>query len=537
MSRRIPEQKTAIYRRPRRQPPPPDFHLPVPEPDRARRARNRRRRWPWFLLGFSLIFGLIVGSATVAGYLYQRNRIMPGVHTLGVRLGGQRVEEATIALSQNWDAREIRLDGGDGRRYTLRPATLGIALDAEATALAAYRQGRSIPDIEAAVRHAFSGSGFEPTWAFDPVAARAALAEVSDRISVAPADAGIRYANGRVDTTPPASGRQLDVDATVSWLRDNVGLVVLSGRLPLVIHTVPPAIADSSAVAAQLNDRLSRELTIHAFDPVRDETYDLAVPPQSWTAWITVETGTTAPQTVGWKVDLTQVEAYLAAQADTFGTDRYLDLATGAATLAQAVETGEQVARVRIYHRDRTHVVRPGETLSSIAYEVGIPYPWIEEANPGSGDGLRPGQTITVPSPDLLLPLPIVRDKRIVVSLSRQRMWAYENGAVRWEWPVSTGIESSPTAPGVFQVQSHEPNAYAGNWDLWMPNFMGIYRPVPTSDFMNGFHGFPTRNGANLLWTDSLGRRVTYGCILISNDNAPLLFDWAEEGVVVEVRP
>ena len=180
--------------------------------------------------------------------------------------------------------------------------------------------------------------------------------------------------------------------------------------------------------------------------------------------------------------------------------------------------------------------MQPGETFSSIGYDYGIPYPWIQQANPDVGDALRVGQQITIPSPDLLLPLPVVENKRIVVSLSQQRMWAYENGQLKWDWPVSTGIDSSPTAPGVFQIQSHEENAYAANWDLWMPQFMGIYRPVPTSDFMNGFHGFPTRNGVNLLWTNSIGRRVTYGCILVSNDNIALLYPWAEEGVVVDVQ-
>ncbi len=146
------------------------------------------------------------------------------------------------------------------------------------------------------------------------------------------------------------------------------------------------------------------------------------------------------------------------------------------------------------------------------------------------------GQAIVIPSPDALLPLPPVPGKRIVVSISEQRAWVYENGQLKWEWPASTGIDSSPTAPGVFQIQSHEPNAYAGNWDLWMPSFMGIYRPVPTSEFMNGFHGFPTRGQAQLLWTGDLGRRVTYGCILLSSENAQLLYEWAEEGVVVEVQ-
>ncbi len=70
-----------------------------------------------------------------------------------------------------------------------------------------------------------------------------------------------------------------------------------------------------------------------------------------------------------------------------------------------------------------------------------------------------------------------------------------------------------------------------------MPYFMGIYRPVPTVDFMNGFHGFPTRDGATLLWTSSLGSPVTFGCILLSTENAEVLFSWAEAGVVVEIRP
>jgi lipoprotein-anchoring transpeptidase ErfK/SrfK len=115
-------------------------------------------------------------------------------------------------------------------------------------------------------------------------------------------------------------------------------------------------------------------------------------------------------------------------------------------------------------------------------------------------------------------------------------MWVYESGGPKWEWLVSTGIESSPTAPGVFQVQTHEENAYASNWKLWMPYFIGIYRPVPTSDFLNGFHGFPTRGGSALLWTGNLGQPVTYGCILISTDNAIALYGWAQDGVVVEIR-
>jgi len=218
------------------------------------------------------------------------------------------------------------------------------------------------------------------------------------------------------------------------------------------------------------------------------------------------------------------------------GTETYLDWDVALAELVNAIASPGSAAPLRVFHDPTQHVVQPGETLASIGRDLGIPYPWIEESNPGLGERLSIGQVILIPSVDRLLPLPVVKDKRILVSIGQQRMWAYEEGRLKWEWPVSTGIDSSPTAPGVFQIQSHEREAYAGNWDLWMPYFMGIYRPVPASGFMNGFHGFPSRNGTDLLWTGNLGRQATYGCILISTVNAATLFEWAEEGVVVEIQ-
>jgi lipoprotein-anchoring transpeptidase ErfK/SrfK len=205
--------------------------------------------------------------------------------------------------------------------------------------------------------------------------------------------------------------------------------------------------------------------------------------------------------------------------------------------LEQALQRHETAVSLRIYHAAQPYTVQYGETLSGIAYKFGFPYPWLEQANPNLGSNMAAGEVITIPSVDLLLPLPVVENKRIVVNMSQQKMFVYEAGQQKWVWPASTGIASSPTSPGIFQIQSHEDNAYAANWDLWMPNFMGIYRPVPYAEFMNGIHGFPSRNGSQILWTKNLGRPITYGCILISSDNAAELFKWAEAGVVVEIQP
>lgn len=112
-------------------------------------------------------------------------------------------------------------------------------------------------------------------------------------------------------------------------------------------------------------------------------------------------------------------------------------------------------------------------------------------------------------------------------------MRVYENGEQVHEFIVSTGIATSPTFPGVYQVRTHELSAYASNWDLTMPHFLGIYEAWP--GFMNGIHSLPTLSNGRILWGNVLGGPASYGCIILSLENAELLYQWAEDGVVVEI--
>jgi LysM repeat protein len=487
------------------------------------------------MAGSLALLALAAMAMITLALLYRSDLIMPGVQTLGVELGGKRKAEAVTLLQQNWLARTVILDAGD----TTWPVTLpmlGITLDAEATAQIAYQHGRSL----ATLKDAFKAKGrvdIAPVWRIDSTIAEANLQTLAPQFDVPAVDAGLQAVDGRVEATPAVSGRALDVTATLAWLEQNEAQVINHGRLKLVMVPVQPAITDTSGLVAQANQLLANPLSIRGYDPISDQTQMWTIVPDVWGGWLSLGVDPDDATRLTWALNTEKAGTFLEAQAAVLGSDRYLDLGEATSAIKDAVATHSSDVRVRIYHHSRQHIVQPGETLSSIARDYGIPYPWIQEANPGVGDALYSGQVLTVPSPDVLLPLPVVENKRIVVSLSQQKTWVYENGNLKWEWPLSTGISSSPTSPGVFQVQTHEPNAYASNWNLWMPYFMGIYRPVPTSDFMNGFHGFPTRNGSTLLWTGDLGHPVTYGCILISTENAISLYEWAEEGVVVEVRP
>ena len=188
-----------------------------------------------------------------------------------------------------------------------------------------------------------------------------------------------------------------------------------------------------------------------------------------------------------------------------------------------------------VYHDPTTYVVSQGESLWSISLKLGYPLWYLLDANPGLNlDNLAIGMELNIPSKNVLLPLPVVLNKRIVIDISEQRMTVYENGEVRNTYIVSTGVEDSPTIAGVFQVQSHNLNAYASNWDLYMPHFIGIYEAWP--GFMNGIHGLPTLSSGRRLWAGNLGTPASYGCIILALDAAEDLYHWAELGVVVEIR-
>jgi lipoprotein-anchoring transpeptidase ErfK/SrfK len=160
---------------------------------------------------------------------------------------------------------------------------------------------------------------------------------------------------------------------------------------------------------------------------------------------------------------------------------------------------------------------------------------YIMDANQGLAiSNLESGMDLTIPSKNVLLPLPVVPNKRIVIDVSEQVMRVYEEGQLINTHIVSTGVSDSPTMAGIFQVQTHELNAYASNWDLYMPHFMGIYEAWP--GFMNGIHGLPLLSNGQRLWASALGSPASYGCIILDLDAAEDLYYWADPGVVVEIN-
>jgi lipoprotein-anchoring transpeptidase ErfK/SrfK len=517
----------------------------------------RRSIAPWvFIIFWFLILALVAVLVLSLANIYQGDVILSGVTALGQDLGGRTRSEASQIINSEWQNRKVILDAGE-QSWTLSPEQLGVILDAGAMAEEAYQQGRGQPGVDSLLptaRRILASSGLiplaadaaavTPVWSFDRTIATETIRTLAGQIDIPVQNAGVTVVDGKVQTTAGQGGRALDVGAMLATLESHPWDVALSRAQNLslrftmpVIQQAPP-ISDVSAIVNELTPLLASPITVELYDPIRDEHGAWTVQPADMGRWIGVGEAldeSNGQKKLTWSVDEGKVRDYIASQEASFGDERHVDADVAAPAFADAFRKQQGQIMLTVKHSERQHVVKPGETLSSIAYDYGFPYPYLMLTNPGK-DNLLAGDTITIPSVDVLTPLPAVENKRIVVNIPKQTVKVYENGNLKWDWTGSTGIDSSPTSPGIYQIQTHEEMAYAANWDLYMPWFMGIYRPVPGQEFMNGFHGFPSRDRKQLLWTKNLGHRVTYGCILVSTENAKLLYDWAEPGVIVEIQ-
>ena len=123
-------------------------------------------------------------------------------------------------------------------------------------------------------------------------------------------------------------------------------------------------------------------------------------------------------------------------------------------------------------------------------------------------------------------------NKYILVDISEQHVYVYEGDALIWSWVASTGMNNA-TRTGVFAVQSKIPNAYGATWNIWMPNWLGIYW---AGGLENGIHALPILPGGARLWAGFLGRPVSYGCVVLGEYESGLLYNWAEIGTPVEIQ-
>jgi LysM repeat protein len=408
-----------------------------------------------------------------------------------------------------------------------------LYMDPNATVRAAYAAGRGNYLEELQQIFTRKPREIRPVIVYNPSLARARLEQIAAEVKVDPQEASLVYENGNFSTLPGVPGQALDIEAALAQFSADPQLMLMQGQIGLNILPVQPQQVDFSTLVEHHKSLVNKPLYFQAYDPISDETFSLTMPPEALVHWLRVEDPLSADPKVS--LDGSQLPAYLDQwRQDQMGTGRVLESIQGLDHLTEYWQQGKTLfAMVR--RLPTSYVVQRSDTIYSISAKVGIPYWRIEKANPNVDVWALPvGQTIVIPSKNDMLPLPVVLGKRIVISISQQHMWIYENGQELNDYVISSGMASSPTMPGVFQVTEHEINAYGARWDLWMPNWLSIYEAAP--GFFNGIHGLPLLHNGVRLWANALGRPASYGCIILGLQEAEDVYNWAENGVVVEIK-
>ena len=172
----------------------------------------------------------------------------------------------------------------------------------------------------------------------------------------------------------------------------------------------------------------------------------------------------------------------------------------------------------------------------------------------------------------------IVNDnKRIIVDISEQRLYAYENNKVLYKMKVSTGLTDTPTTADEYYITYKTPSRYMQgpnkeNLEIENKKIISNANSISSSTTINtnnattsaglaartrlytststdvkGYYDLPgvpyvmyfSEDGSAIhgaYWHNNFGRHHSHGCVNLSVPDSEKLYQWAESGTNVIIR-
>ncbi len=193
-----------------------------------------------------------------------------------------------------------------------------------------------------------------------------------------------------------------------------------------------------------------------------------------------------------------------------------------------------------------TYVVQPGEHLAEIARRFNVSWPAIAQANSlYDPNQIYAGQTLVIPAPGTVADLGILSapagvssaseivpylptiyvGKQVVVDLTHQMVYAYQDGSLIYSVLASTGLPGSPTVTGDFNVYvkyTAQTMSGPGYYLPDVPYVMYFYQGY-------GLHG--------TYWHNNFGHPMSHGCVNLPTPDAEWFFNnFVEVGTPVHVQ-
>jgi vancomycin resistance protein YoaR len=229
-------------------------------------SRNLPKKILAALTGGFLLFLVITITWTLVYQLLYAGRIFPGVSVAGVEVSGLSPNDAALKLSQtlSFPITGKILFRAQDQVWVASPAELGMVFDPSASALAAYKFGRSgglFGALAGQIRAGGLGSDVSPVLIFDQRVAYTYLQNIASQVNQPVVEASLRIEGTNVAAQPGQVGRLLNLDATLIYLGSQLQSF-RDGEVPLVIQEAAPKLLDVSSQADAARLILSQPLTI-----------------------------------------------------------------------------------------------------------------------------------------------------------------------------------------------------------------------------------------------------------------------------------
>jgi len=239
-------------------------------------------------------FFLVLFLGMVLGYnMYHLGRVYPGISVAGIDLSGLSPDQAAALLAQRLTyPEEGRITFKLGQQaWVARPAELGLYLDAQTSAEAAYstgRHGNLFARLSTQLQAWRQGIDLSPLFVYDQRAAWAYLERIAAQVDQPAVEASLRIQGAEVEVLPGQVGRQVDIQATLILLEKQLRSLS-DGELPILLRETHPAILDASAQAQAARTILSAPLTLVVPDKGEADPGPWTFEPQALAGMLSIE--------------------------------------------------------------------------------------------------------------------------------------------------------------------------------------------------------------------------------------------------------
>lgn len=262
-------------------------------------TRSTARSIGYFLMPLIVglaLFALLIGSSLTLFQMQQSGQIMTGVTVWGVDLSGMTPADAKATLASKVafapGTTFTLVDPASGEQWQFTPQQLGVNVDTDRTAQAAFEVGRSggpLDRLRQSFQSWYYGHELSPIIVFDQAQMNVAIDQMAATVEQPAISASWDTVDGRPVYVPSQAGLTLDREDLRQRLMEPVSNLQ-PATLELLVHTVVPAVYDSPVDAGRYERLLSQPITFYLKEPLLDlDLSGVSLSPEETAGWVRAE--------------------------------------------------------------------------------------------------------------------------------------------------------------------------------------------------------------------------------------------------------